>query len=304
MKLTKTREQLVEMYLNSLKEEKIPWKKEWNSISNINAITGNRYKGINYLILSLVSSLEGYDDPRWCSFVQIKKMGWKLRKEAKGKGVPIEFWSCYNIKTKKKLDFKEYEEYIKDNPSETNDFKVFSKCTYVYNAKYIEGIPEYIPSINSKKILIPKYISNIIKNIGVGYKEEGIQAYYNPLKDEIVIPRSENFNDKYSYYATQLHELCHSTGNVKRLNRHLENNNKIEYAREELVAEIGSSFLMQNLNVFVDESHYENHKSYIQSWIQILENKPQELFDAISKANKVYDYLDSNSKDKIKDLER
>lgn len=57
-----------------------------------------------------------------------------------------------------------------------------------------------------------------------------------------MLPPSSKFFDKYSYYATQLHELSHATGHSSRLNRNLNNQNKKDYAREELIAEISSSF--------------------------------------------------------------
>lgn len=116
-----------------------------------------------------------------------------------------------------------------------------------------------------------------------------------------MLPPSSKFFDKYSYYATQLHELSHATGHSSRLNRNLNNQNKKDYAREELIAEISSSFLMQKLNVKVHEDDYNNHKSYIQSWILLLEDKPNELFKAVGEANKICDYLDSKVKNKEKE---
>lgn len=303
MKITKTKEQLIDMYLHCLKENEIPWNKGWQTTINHNGITKSQYKGINSLILNYVSYLEKYTDPRWYTFLQIKNKGWKLSNKAKGKGVPIEFWSYYNFKLKKRMDFLEYNNYIEKHPNEIKDFKIFVNCSYVYNAKYVEDVPEYINNAN-QKIHIPKYITNVIKNLGVKYEEFGNQAYYDVLKDKIVLPPSEKFLDKYSYYATQLHELCHSTGSKDRLNRNFDNNSKEEYAREELVAEIGSSFIMQKLNIPTSTEHYDNHKSYIKSWIKILENNPQELFSAVAKANKVCDYIEQNSKVRKKDLER
>ena len=35
----------------------------------------------------------------------------------------------------------------------------------------------------------------------------------------------------------------------------------------------------------------ENHKAYIQNWIEVLENEPKELFNAIKDAEKISDYL-------------
>lgn len=99
MKKTKTKEELIRMYIDSLKEGTIPWRKRWINSLNINGITGNEYKGVNQLFLNSVSYARKYTDNRWYTFVQIKNNGWKLN-NAKGKGVPIEFWSVYDKKIK------------------------------------------------------------------------------------------------------------------------------------------------------------------------------------------------------------
>lgn len=303
MKLSKTREQLIRMYIESLEEEKIPWRKRWNSSSNKNGITNTDYKGVNQLLLSVVASQEHYNDNRWLTYFQIKEKGYKLKK-SKGKGVPIEFWSVYDIVNKKRIDISEYEKLIEKYPEKKDYYKLFCSVSYVFNADLIEGIPAVETNKNMKTVEIPSFISNVIKNLGVKYSEHGNRAYYSPLTDEVVLPPKEEFIDQYSYFATQLHELCHSTGHEKRLNRNMSNDDKKEYAREELIAEISSSFLMQKLNVDVNAEHYDNHKTYIQSWISILKDKPNELFKAINEANKVFDYVNEHSINKIKDRER
>ena len=302
MKLNKTREELVKMYIDSLNQGEIPWRKRWINSSNINGISKIEYRGVNQLILSLIAYKEKYEDNRWFTYLQIKKNGWKLE-NSKGKGVPIEFWSYYNIKTKQNVDFSEYKKIIDENPDEEKNFKVICRTSFVFNASLINGIPKQKRKLRND-IKISKYISNLFKKLDVSYEEHGNSSYYIPLEDKIVLPQKEKFIDEYSYYATQLHELAHSTGNEKRLNRNLLSNNKEDYAKEELVAEISSSFLMQKLDVPAKAEHYDNHKSYIQSWIKILKDKPQELFKAINESNKVYDYIESFEKVRKKELER
>lgn len=269
----------------------------------MNGITKKEYKGVNQLLLSLVAANREYDDPRWFTYVQVINNGYKL-KGAKGKGVPIEFWSAYDKKNKKRIDFIDYEKIIEAYPEEKTNFTIFCNGTFVYNAAHIEGLPELKINKEMVNVRIPKFISNLFKNLGVKYSESGNKAFYRPSTDEIILPAKEKFIDKYSYYATQLHELCHSTGHKKRLNRNLESNDEKDYAREELIAEISSSFLMQKLNIEAKAEHYDNHKTYIQSWIKILEDKPDELFKAINKSNDVCDYIEQNSKVKNKGKER
>ena len=120
MKVSKTREELVKMYIDSLKEGDIPWRQRWTTSLNVNGISNIEYKGINQLLLSLVTYNKKYDDNRWLTFKQIKDKGYKI-KDGKGKGVPIEFWSVYDIENKRRLNLNDYEKimdkYMSNLPS-------------------------------------------------------------------------------------------------------------------------------------------------------------------------------------------
>ena len=303
MNKNKTRDKLIKMYIDSLKEDIIPWRKTWISDLNINGVSNKEYRGINQLLLSFVSFKEQYGDNRWFTYAQIKEKNYKL-KNGKNKGIPIEFWSVYDIKNKKKIDLQEYENIIKKHPELKSNFRIFCNTSYVFNASLIEGLPPHKSKLLNKCIRQNNLISTTINKLKIKYKEEGNMAFYNPLLDQIILPESSKFQDKYSYYATQLHELCHATGHKSRLNRNLINNNKQDYAREELIAEISSSFLMQRINIKPLVDDYNNHKSYIQNWLQLLEDKPNELFKAINEANVVCNYIESYFKEKNKNIER
>jgi len=274
------------MYIDSLKEGKIPWRERWVSSLNVNGISDKEYKGINQLLLSYVTYKEQYNDNRWFTYYQIKQKGYKL-KDAKGKGIPVEFYSVYDIKNKKKVDFADYERLVNERPETKVNYRLICNTSYVFNASLIEGVPEQDKYPYDKSIPANNFIKKIISKLGVKYSERGNEAFYSPSTDEIVLPESKKFYDEYSYYATQLHEISHSTGSKDRLNRNIDFKDKKSYAREELVAEISSSFLMAKLGIIPESEDYNNHKSYIQSWISILEDKPNELFKAINESNKV-----------------
>lgn len=303
MKISKTKEELVNMYIDSLKEGKIPWRERWVSSLNVNGISDKEYKGINQLLLSYVTYKEQYNDNRWFTYYQIKQKGYKL-KDAKGKGIPVEFYSVYDIKNKKKVDFADYERLVNERPETKVNYRLICNTSYVFNASLIEGVPEQDKYPYDKSIPANNFIKKIISKLGVKYSERGNEAFYSPTTDEIVLPESKKFYDEYSYYATQLHEISHSTGSKDRLNRNIDFKDKKSYAREELVAEISSSFLMAKLGIVPESEDYNNHKSYIQSWISILEDKPNELFKAINESNKVYDYINDLVKVKNKEIER
>jgi antirestriction protein ArdC len=86
---------------------------------------------------------------------------------------------------------------------------------------------------------------------GATIQHGGNMAFYAPARDVIQIPPFEAFKDKESYYATALHELTHWTRHEKRLARDFGRQKFGDegYAREELVAELGSAFLCADLDI-------------------------------------------------------
>ena len=95
--MTKLQQQLAEQFLHILEEEKLDWKKEWSGLSGrpYNPVSKTVYHGSNYFSLLLTSMAKGYQDPRWCTFAQIKEQGWTL-KAGKGQSAKIEFWYPYD----------------------------------------------------------------------------------------------------------------------------------------------------------------------------------------------------------------
>ena len=167
----------------------------------------------------------------------------------------------------------------------------------MFNCSLVNGIEPPL-ALQQASLEHSEYITAIINGLGVNYKEEGDRAYYSSKTDTVVVPPSALFSSKQAYYATQLHELSHSTGHPTRLNRPLGNEfGSKEYALEELNAEIASSFLCADLELEEVVHEHEdmpgaamNHAAYVQNWIQVLENEPEALFKAISTAQKIEEH--------------
>lgn len=115
----------------------------------------------------------------------------------------------------------------------------------------------------------------------------GNKACYIPSSDSITMPLPEQFQDSGEYYSTFFHELTHSTGHEKRLNRL----NKAaafgeeEYSAEELVAEIGAASILATLGI-ENTSTFRNSAAYIQNWLKALKNDKKMIVTAASKAEK------------------
>ena len=65
----------------------------------------------------------------------------------------------------------------------------------------------------------------------------------------------------------------------------------LNYAKEELNAEIASSFICADLHLQPDEEHINNHAAYIQNWIKVLTDEPEALFAAIKNADAIENYI-------------
>lgn len=118
----------------------------------------------------------------------------------------------------------------------------------------------------------------------------GDRAYYSLLDDRIQIPRPEMYPIREEFYSTLFHELIHSTGHPKRLNREsLKDTEEEAYSKEELVAEMGAAFLCNQAHI--SAKTLENSSAYIQGWLSRLRNDKSLVIRAAAAAQKAADYV-------------
>lgn len=167
----------------------------------------------------------------------------------------------------------------------------------VFNAEQIEGIElAPLPSTGTltEEHRIGRADALVCSMTDPPFIEErGQQAWYHPESDIVRIPKIGSFETIDEYYATLFHELGHATGHEKRLNRsgvagkvHFGSEG---YSREELVAELTSSFCCAT--VALDNSVLDNSAAYIQSWMTSLRSDPKALVVAAAQAQKAADYI-------------
>ena len=285
---------MINSFIDCLKKDTIPWHRGWSSERPFNAVTNTEYHGANALWLTYNQQAQLYKDPRWCTFKQAQSKGWKIKQGSKG--TKIEFWSLYDTEEKRKLTRTEAKQLTDELTAEefTNRVKPVSNTYTVFNGEQIEGIPLY--EIRKNVLHLDEFLSGrnkLIENMKVGFKEGGNEAFYSMAEDMIVLPKINQFDNEFEYITTFFHEAGHATGHVSRFNREMPSARGTDiYAREELRAEIASAFAAQTFGIDYTQNKYmENHEAYIQDYINILENKPNELFAAIKDAEKISDYL-------------
>lgn len=111
------------------------------------------------------------------------------------------------------------------------------------------------------------------------------KAFYSVSKDHIVVPTKEQFVDGESFYGTLLHEMTHSTGSEMRLGRlKAAVFGDSEYAREELVAELGSALVCQQNGI---SKHVKGDSAaYLKAWLESLEESPDFIRTVMSDVKK------------------
>lgn len=268
------------------------------------------YRGVNRLLLQERIGFAGaFRNPYFLTFNQIKKHGGRLKKGTRGYEV-VYYSIRYVVPADKNSGRKAY--------SSTNAHKVIDfidkhklsedivtripmiRYYNVYNGASIEGIDFQLDKLQIGRAVPDTASENqaaalIVENYPnpPAIKHEGNQAYYSPSGDYVKMPKKEQFDSINDYYRTLFHELTHSTGHNKRLDRgiHLMLE-KEDYAKEELVAEFGAVFLSAWAGIMWYNN--KNHAAYLKSWnsaIKEAENDNKFLMKAASLAQAATDYI-------------
>ncbi len=262
---------VTDQIMQELRSGRIPWKRSWKSNSPQNMTTKKAYRGMNNLLLGFLP----YKFPFYVTFNQCKAMGYMVNKGEHGHIVT--FWK----KTTGEDDV-------------TGDTKSYAILRYytVFNVEQTTIPASEYPKMEMLNFAPNEKAESIISNMPNSPKVEhkGNRACYSPLLDTVTMPNRETFDSVPEYYTVLFHELGHSTGHDKRLNRNLGAGTfgNESYSFEELVAELTSCFVATESGLDVT---IKNSAAYIQSWLGKLEENPEWIIKAAGKAQKAADYI-------------
>lgn len=261
------------------------YKKPWFDIgvSPFNAISKKAYRGINHIVLGF----NGYESKAYATYKQWQEKDCQVRKGEKGHIVV--FWH--------------FEDRKNEETGETKK-SVWLKHYTVFNASQVDG--DFARTIESKPLRAlndHEALTAAADCIFDYTQRENIQtihedrAYYSPSADKIAMPKIGQFEDRGAYYAVYLHEMTHSTGHAKRLNRDLSGGfGSASYAKEELIAELGAAMLCGALGI--SQTPRLDHAQYIASWLQALKGDKRFIFTAAGQAQKAADFILKTPEDK------
>lgn len=286
---------ITDIIVNKLENGVIPWKQRWSAQgAAANYLTKKPYRGINALLLNSIE----FAYPYFLTFKQTQQLGGKVKKGAESLPVVYWQWNYYLKATGCKLT----EEEAKLLPNTEVEHRAFLRYYRVFNLQDIEGIKMDAPSnnthiLNDEEKLFKGFQPLHSMPHPVATKTQSDTPYYHPRRDYINMPPMTAFPNAEAYFQVFYHELTHATGHRKRLNR----NGIVEpqhfgswnYSQEELVAEMGASFL-SNIMGLQTEAELTDAAAYIQSWLQVLRNDKRFVIEAAQHAQKAVDYILGN----------
>ncbi|NOH68161.1 DUF1738 domain-containing protein [Vibrio rotiferianus] len=283
-------ERVFDNIVKQLQERDKEFVSEWltgaTAFNHFNAYTNREYSSLySWLYLSLCSEARQYKSNLWATHKQWLRLGFELKDGAQP--APV----VHYFKAPQKN-----EEVLPDENVTRSDFG--KKVSIVYNADEVIGFEG--KSYSDAKVTELLIIEQRLKDLDVSIFESFGDAYYDPVSDCIVMPKKESFKAKdatQDYYATLLHELVHWTGHKSRCNRKIGASQSSEYALEELVAEIGSSFLCSRFGL--RRNVRMRSIDYINSWLSQFDGKESvaKLETAARLANRASNYIYTPKRD-------
>jgi antirestriction protein ArdC len=269
---------ITDKIIKQLESGVAPWRRPWTCQPPANLITQKEYRGLN--VFTLAS--QGYPSRFWLTFNQTSKLGGKIRKGEKSS--PVIFWSVG----------EEGETVTSDGKQDTSR-RFLLRYYKVFNFAQTEGID--IPASLLKETRTNDAISTceqIIANMpNPPAFEQSHKAWYSASSDVVGMPDRGLFHSSEEYYATQFHELAHSTGHAKRLHRENFDNpvafGSDSYSKEELIAEMTAAMLCGIAGI--EQSTLENSAAYLKTWIGRLKSDSRLIVSAASHAQKAADFI-------------
>ena len=281
-------EQVTREIIAGLEKGEVFWQRTWvGGGMPRNGQSGRYYEGFNALYLNHITLERKYSMPCFLTYNQAQQLGGHVRKGEKG--YLIVFWKIGYYPAGEK-------EQMPDQLEESLKRRFTPFVWTVFNVDQVEGISLAQPAREerSENEVIDACEEVIARMPGrPRILHGGHQPYYDEAGDCVQLPERNCFLSSPAYYSTLFHELVHSTGHPSRLNRGAGNKTRSfgdeAYSREELIAEIGASFL--NAHTGIKNEVFENSLAYLKSWIKALKNDKTMILAASSKAAAACRYI-------------
>jgi antirestriction protein ArdC len=234
----------------------------------VNFLTGKPYSGVNVWLLGMTE----FSRPEWLTYKQATELGGQVRK---GESATLACFYAPMVSSKA------------DKDGNRNSYSLLRHFN-LFNVEQVDGLtlpdlPE-LPKPSGSEMAV--FLRTRCTDLGIGLRHSGDSAYYERIADRVTMPSTTFVSDS-AYSSVLAHELIHATGSVNRLNRKKgEKFGDNDYAKEELVAELGSAFLCAKFGI--SNLYGCQHESYLASWLKCLGGDKTAFFKASTAADKAY----------------
>ena len=293
-----TTETLVASLISLLEAGTSPWRREWDAVSSghhANLRSGRRYRGVNPILLTMGMHLRGSALPYWCGWGEARALGLAPRQGCRAVHV---LRPLVHRRGAAATPVAATAVLQGNDQTDAGPTWVSFRPVPLFNAADLVG--DALPQLLQQRVAAadgrirpePERLvaaEAVLQRWPVPVVHGSERACYLPGADRIVLPVRCAFHSAASYYATWAHEAVHSTGHASRLARDLSGSPSSEaYAREELVAELGSILIGDRLEIGSDLA---NHASYLASWIAMLRETPRLLLQVLAEARRAVDLI-------------
>lgn len=252
----------------------LPWQKPW-TFADVpkNYVSQKCYRGVNTLLL------DPGDYLTWNQLCDLEKKEPSLR-----------------LRKGSKSHIVVYFKFLERVNVDTQDVERIPMLRYykVFNVRDIDGLEAREPTYFEHEPIVEaeQLITSYVQREGITLQFElGDKACYSPVADRITLPERKQFKSQEEFYGTAFHEMAHSTGHAKRLDRGLLNTfADSKYSQEELVAEMASAMLLAQCGLLAPTAE-KNSAAYVKSWMEAIKGNPRMIVTASSKAQKAADYI-------------
>lgn len=289
---------LSDQFVKRLKAGLIPWRRPW--IGNVplqNGVSGHQYQGLNVFQLTMASIENGFRQPYWLTWNQVRKRGGEILPEHKRNGTLFVFFKDFPIRETIRAEDPKTGELIDEtvertvplirygtlfNVAQCGGLKAADLPAYKAAGRrpgHAEGHPPG-KAVAQTALAFLKCAPGLTVDIAASNTAQ--RAFYDPFHRAIVTPPPSAQENEAAFAFGLFKAVASSTGGPGCLDRPTRGDRRDD-PREDLIAELGAGLLCGKAGIRPPEGV---DQETLNGWIQALEADPRLLLRAGIQAQK------------------
>ena len=263
----------------------VPWRQPWSgSWLPRNGYNGRLYKGVNVWLLQAVAWNRGFKTNDWFTFKNAFRAKGVIKEGVKS--------PCFVVYWKQMKKATEPEDAPKERGTKSGTY-LFIRYYPVWNKDQIVFSEDSVLAPEVEELTGGDKLEGINSTIA-HMQKDGLEyaqgePCYIPHYDRVEMPPKDAFINNDSYASVLFHELSHATMHPTRLHRDIPKRGDSSYAREELIAELASSYICQYYQI--TSNMQEKHAKYLKHWCDQIKEEPKYIFTIARAAQEAARYV-------------